>query len=629
MRTAILVLMITTVLCLTLVVAAQLPQKEAEQTQPARQLDPGFEEAHQQLYSPEDRVGQANRLTQTVASALPPGPASYEPLPHKNFVDDYILGRMEKEHIPHAPLANDAEFLRRTYLDATGLLPTADEARKFLNDKDPNKRDKLIDSLVGTDAFADQWAYHYGELFRTDDARFHLWTKQWIKVDRPYNDVFYDIVTASMKYAGSLPSAMYYDPTSYTNTRCVTFLDTDFLKSLNRLDMIDEITSDVGRVFLGLTMDCFSCHNGAGHADTVNLFLASKKRSDFWQQAAFFGKMRLIASGGFQNGNTSIDDSEQGYNTGDDNYYFTMAENRFPRDGKTYQPAFLLTGEKPKPGEEPRKALGRIMPTHIQFSRAAVNIVWQQLMVLGLVEPYDGFDLMRLDPKNPPPAPWTIQPSNPELLEALAKDFQSNGYHIWRTIKLIMKSNAYQLSTRFDGEWKDSYIKYHARRFARILTGPEAADIVAEATGVPYKVTFYGAPRSYVKELTNPVKMKDGVGENKEVFALMQAYYQSERALPPADKSLASPVQAMMMMSSTVVTDRVTADGKTRVANLLKSGKSDGEVFEELVLSTLSRFPRDNEKELMTRLVNEKGRTKAFEDITWVLMNNSEFLLNH
>src|SRR6516225_6605250 len=87
MRTAILVLMITTVLCLTLVVAAQLPQQE--QAQPARQTDPGFEAAHQQLYSPEDRVGQANRLTQTVASALPPGPASYEPLPHKNFVDDY------------------------------------------------------------------------------------------------------------------------------------------------------------------------------------------------------------------------------------------------------------------------------------------------------------------------------------------------------------------------------------------------------------------------------------------------------------------------------------------------------------------------------------------------------------
>ena len=152
---------------------------------------------------------------------------------------------------------------------------------------------------------------------------------------------------------------------------------------------------------------------------------------------------------------------------------------------------------------------------------------------------------------------------------------------------------------------------------------------MAEATGVPYKVTFYGNPRSYVKELTNPVKMRDGQGENKEVFALMQAYYQVERALPPANKTLASPVQAMMMMSSTVVTDRVTADGKTRVAELLKSGKSDNEIFEELLLSTVSRFPTDSEKELMGRLVAEKGRNKAFEDIMWVLMNNAEFLLNH
>jgi hypothetical protein len=109
----------------------------------------------------------------------------------------------------------------------------------------------------------------------------------------------------------------------------------------------------------------------------------------------------------------------------------------------------------------------------------------------------------------------------------------------------------------------------------------------------------------------------------------MQAYYQSERALPPADKSMASPVQAMMMMSSPIVTDRVSGDGKTRVANLLKSGKSDDEVFDELVLSTLSRFPTDGERELAKRLINEKGKTKAFEDIMWVLMNNAEYLLNH
>jgi hypothetical protein len=184
---------------------------------------------------------------------------------------------------------------------------------------------------------------------------------------------------------------------------------------------------------------------------------------------------------------------------------------RFPRDGRIYEPAFFLTGEKPKPGENPRKALGRILPTHIQFARAAVNIVWQKLMVVGLVEPYDGFDLKRLDPKNPPPAPWTIQPSNPELLEALAQDFRANNYSIQHVIKTIMKSNAYQLSTSFGDAWKPTYVPYYARRFARVLTGPEAVDIVAEATDSPYKIQLYGQPKQYVKELTNPLSMKGGL----------------------------------------------------------------------------------------------------------------------
>src|SRR2546422_7372511 len=245
------------------------------------------------------------------------------------------------------------------------------------------------------------------------------------------------------------------------------------------------------------------------------MFLGSRKRTDFWQQAAFFGKMRNIgysdgSARNFYGGSSLFDDLAPGYNTGNAGTYYTPAEGRFPRDGKTYEPSFLLTGEKPKPGEDPRKALARILPSHIQFARAAVNIFWQKLMVIGLVEPYDGFDLNRLDPKNPPPAPWTIQPSNPELLEALAADFKANNFKMQHMIKTIMKSNAYQLSTKFDGEWKDAYVKYHARRFARLLTGPEAADLIAEATDAPYGVRQYGVNKSYVKELTNPVNMKNG-----------------------------------------------------------------------------------------------------------------------
>src|SRR5205823_2855041 len=98
MRSAILVLSAVTVLCLTLVVTAQLPppQKDQEQAQPAR--DPGFEAAHERVFQPPDKAGEVGRLTEKVAPSGPASPAAFAPLPHKNYVDDFILGRMERDH---------------------------------------------------------------------------------------------------------------------------------------------------------------------------------------------------------------------------------------------------------------------------------------------------------------------------------------------------------------------------------------------------------------------------------------------------------------------------------------------------------------------------------------------------
>jgi hypothetical protein len=257
-------------------------------------------------------------------------------------------------------------------------------------------------------------------------------------------------------------------------------------------------------------------------------------------------------------------------------------------------------------------------------------------MVVGLVEPYDGFDLKRLDPKNPPPAPWTIQPSNPELLQALAEDFQANNYSIHRVIKTIMKSNAYQLSTGFQGEWKDAYIPYHARRFARVLSGPEAVDIMAQATAVPFTFRQFGQSLGYVKELTNPLTVLPGGGptggsggssEGNPLFAFMQSYYQAERAMPPVDKNIASPVQAMMMMTSPIVTKRVSGENN-RVSNLLKAGKSDEEIVEELFLSSLSRRPTPEEMEVAKRVLAADKKVGA-ENIQWAMLNSAEFLVNH
>src|SRR5207244_12490476 len=194
---------------------------------------------------------------------------------------------------------------------------------------------------------------------------------------------------------------------------------------------------------------------------------------------------RIVGMYNVENNDNIYDNDAKGYDTGDDIPFFTESESKFPRTGQTYTPAFLLTGEQPKSGVEPRAEFARLITTNPQFSRATVNLIWTRLMTLGFVEPWDGFDLARIDPKNPPPKPWTIQPNNPELLDAMALDFQKSNYSIQHVIRTIMKSNAYQLSAKFPGEWKDTYTPYYARKYIRFFTGPEVADAIATATNRP------------------------------------------------------------------------------------------------------------------------------------------------
>jgi hypothetical protein len=167
------------------------------------------------------------------------------------------------------------------------------------------------------------------------------------------------------------------------------------------------------------------------------------------------------------------------------------------------------------------------------------------------------------------------------------------------------------------------------------LTPPEAVDVVAQSTDAPLPLKIYGQPRSYIKELENPISVKAGINgykvrgpEDSAIFAFMQAYYQAERTSPPVDKNIASPVQAMMMMTSQVVTKRISAEGTNRVANLLKSGKPDDEMIEELFLSSLSRRPNPEEAEVAKRVI-AKDRKIGLEDLQWALLNTTEFLVNH
>ena len=614
-------------LVLSATIAAQQPAKPAQAPPDQPSMGEQFDKAHEGIYNKTDKAEDASRLTEAASKFLPGATNTGGKIPHKNFIDDFIFDRMDRDHIPHAGLSADQEFLRRAYLDATGTLPTADEVRAFVVDPDPAKRDKLVDTLVASDEFAEEFSWLWGDMFNQQDPAYNYWVKEFLHADRPYTDVVTDMMSGVAKTHTSNPAlGLFSDAYVGTNQ---SPMNADDYRGLNRLDTVDYFAIAASRVFLGMNISCISCHDGAGHLEPVNLYLSEKTREEFWRNAAFHGKMRMIGRWDDRSKNNTSADlvldelaTAGAYNTGADWPWPTASMNLQPRDGKTYDAAFLLTGEKPKPGENPRLALARMVTSHPQFRRAAVNILRGKLMTVAFVEPYDGFDLARLDPKNPPPAPWTLQPTNPELLQAMADDFGQHNYSLQHVVKTIMKSSAYQLSSQFEGEWKSSYAPYYARHLVRVLTGPEIIDALTEATGRPGDFDNGGKKFARVKQLPQPGAVRDN-----EVQNILQSFFQSNRQTPAPVGNRASTLQALLLMSSKVVNNRVLAQDGSRVQKLIESGKTRDQIIEELYLSSLSRWPTPAER-LAILPYMEDVKTGS-QNLEWVLLNSQEFALNH
>ena len=217
------------------------------------------------------------------------------------------------------------------------------------------------------------------------------------------------------------------------------------------------------------------------------------------------------------------------------------------------------------------------------------------------------------------------QPTNTELLEALAGDFRASGFRLQHTIKTIMKSNAYQLSARFPGEWNDRYLSYYPRHYARVMTGSEVIDALATVTKVPMRFNQAGQTVGLVKHLTAPTDIGRG-GEGQPVDALMQSFFQSNRRTPPQSGNRPSTLQALLLMRSTVVNDRVRVDAKGQVAELVASSRTDAELVDEIYLSTLARRPSDAEVQV-ARAAIAKNRAGGAGNLLWALINSPEFLV--
>ena len=560
--------------------------------------------------------------------------------PRRTLVDEILAAQWEENGIPHAARDSDAAFLRRATLDATGLIPPPEAVRAFLEDDSPDKRSRLVDELVGSEEFAEQWAWFFGDLFRLAHQvgpvrnPFQSWIKEWLTTDRPYDEVVRDLLTGVAKAHGSVPSLAFLARSHQAKSRIV--MSPDDYSIHNRLDALDQFNVDVSRVFLGINTSCVSCHDGAAHLEPLNEWLSKRTREEFYRQSAFLGDARLITSWDDRSKNVVVDllvdDLAKGYDTGNDAPFHTLSEGRFPRlEGLAYEPAFLLTGETPQPGENPRDALARMLTGHPQFARATVNLVWGKLMTVAFVEPYNGFDLDRMGrlaagEEDPLPA----RPLNPELMNALAEDFRRSGFSFWQLVKTIMKSEAYGLSPHFPGEWDDDWTGYYPRRYVRVLTGPELVDSLARATDIPTEFAFAGTTVERVKELTTPSDLggRRGRGEGAEIDALMQSFFQSNRMTPAPVGNRGSILQALLMMQSGVVNRRVAGDADGRVAGLLASERDSGMIVDELFLGTLGRFPTPAEAALGAERLDE-ARRRGAEDLQWALLNSPEFLLNH
>ena len=592
---------------------------------PAPTTHDRVEAAHEGLRG-DDKARDTARLTAAVARPVDPTAAA-RPVLRRNFIDTLIFDRLAKAGVPHAPLASDDEFIRRVYLDVTGLPPSSADVRTFVANRATDKRDRLIDRLLASDEFAEQWAWHWGDLLRMSGEAgpganaFHYWFKELLKVDRPYDRFVHDVLTPASKVHATIPSLAVIGRSNQLKSRFVESVD-DYRIS-NRLDHIDALTIDVSRVFLGLNTSCISCHDGEYHLEDVNKYLAERKRDEFFAMSAFFGTTRLIGNWNDKSRNVDrdlhVDDLGAGYDGGDDAPFLTLAESQFPRPKGSHEPAFILTGEKPRAGEAPRAALARMITAHPQFARATVNLLWGRLMSVGFVEPHDAFDMLRLSGKD-------AQPSNVELLEAMATDFTKSGFRLKHTIRTILQSSAYQLSSSFPGTWKDDYLPLYPRHYARVLTGPEVLDSLAVVTGVPLKFTLGGETMTRVKQLATPGDI-GRAGESMAVDAMLQSFFQSNRRTPPQSGNRPSTLQALLLMKSTVVNDRVLASAQGTVAALVNSTRTDDEIIDELYMSTSARTPSPAERAVARRTL-AGNRSRGTEDMLWALVNSPEFLVN-
>jgi hypothetical protein len=498
--------------------------------------------------------------------------ANYPDFPAVNYVDRLALAKWKKLGLTPSGLCSDSEFIRRVYLDLCGKLPVAEEVRAFLDDKRPDRRARLIDRCLEDRDYAAYWALRWGSILRNSQLAgseaaayaFHDWLRDQISRNRPYTELVRGVVAAAGEWQDAPAINWFWQM---------------------RDDQLHQPVADTAQVFLGLRLQCAKCHHHP---------YERWSQDDYYGLAGFFARL----------GRKSFGEPPPYYSA----RTLTTGE-RNPRTGKTLEPK-LLDGPvlKVPPEEDPRHKLVDWMarPDNPFFAKALVNRVWGHLLGRGLVDPVD--DMRETNP-----------PSNPELLDALARDFIQSKFDVKHILRTICNSRTYQLSaTPNDNNVHDR--QNHARYYGKRLIAEVLLDAVDQVCGT----------RTHFNRMSRNARAVDLPHEGFGSYFL-DVFDRPPRSSPCecARSGGASLPAVLHLANSPEIEDRI-ARGDGRVAKLLQAKTPPADAVEQLYLAAYARRPSAAEKRRALAHIDKSASVRSgLEDMVWALINSREFLFNH
>jgi hypothetical protein len=498
-----------------------------------------------------------------------PGTVTQEAPVSNDPIDAAVLRRLRQVNIEPSGICTDAEYLRRVSLDVIGTLPTADEARRFLTDRRPDRRARLVDELLARPEYADFWALRWSDLLRVDRDKlghkrafaYYRWIRDRVASGMPLDRFARAIVTAE----GPL------DEVGPAN----------FFKVVARPG---EAASSLAQVFLGVRIGCAECHHHP---------------YDRWGQDDYYGMEAFFTPLGVK---PSVW-GEALLASGD-------AVARNPRTGQAITARPLGAAPVALPtGGDPRSALADWLTSRENpyFARNLANRYWAYFLGRGLIEPVD--DIRDTNP-----------PSNPELLDTLARTLVESRFDARALIRAITGSQTYQRSaepnaTNADDEQNDS------RARLRRLEAEVLLDTICQTTGVPEK--FAGAPAGL-----RAIQLWD----SRVPHYFLRLFGRPERITTCECERAAEPGvgQVLHLLNSPGLHAKLSHEGGA-LARLVRRFPDDADLTDELYLTFYSRLPTAEERRVSVGHLSRDParRREAAEDLAWGLMNSLEFLFNH